>query len=65
MFVASQAILSQQLREPLVALAARYRLPTLYGHREYVAAWRTICYTSSIFLMGRPRKRALVRSLRD
>jgi ABC-type uncharacterized transport system substrate-binding protein len=33
LLVTSDGIFSQQLREPLVALAARYRLPALYSHR--------------------------------
>ena len=49
LFVTSDAIFSQQLREPLVALAARYRLPAFYSHREYVEAGGLICYTSSVF----------------
>ena len=48
LFVTSDAIFSQQLREPLVALAARYRLPTFYSHRKYVEAGGLICYTSSV-----------------
>jgi putative tryptophan/tyrosine transport system substrate-binding protein len=52
-FITSDAIFSQQLREPLVALAARFRLPTLYSHREYVGAGGLICYTSSLFDAGR------------
>ena len=53
LFITSDAIFSQQLRESLVAFAARYRLPTLYGHREYVEAGGLICYTSSILDAGR------------
>jgi putative ABC transport system substrate-binding protein len=53
LFVTSDAIFSQQLREPLVALAARYRMPAMYGHREYVEAGGLICYTSSVFDAGR------------
>jgi putative ABC transport system substrate-binding protein len=53
LIVPSDAIFSQQLREPLVALAARYRLPAMYSHREYVAAGGLICYTSSVFDAGR------------
>jgi putative ABC transport system substrate-binding protein len=49
LFVTSDGIFSQQLRGPLVALAARYRLPALYSHREYVEAGGLICYTSSVF----------------
>jgi putative tryptophan/tyrosine transport system substrate-binding protein len=52
-FITSDAIFSQQLREPLVSLAARFRLPTLYSHREYVEAGGLICYTSSLFDAGR------------
>jgi putative tryptophan/tyrosine transport system substrate-binding protein len=53
LFVTSDAIFSQQLREPLVALAARYRLPALYTHREFVEDGGLICYSSSIFDAGR------------
>ena len=53
LFVTSDGIFSQQLREPLVALAARYRLPALYSHREFVEAGGLICYTSSVFDAGR------------
>jgi putative ABC transport system substrate-binding protein len=53
LLVTSDAIFSQQLREPLVGLAARYRLPALYSHREYVAAGGLISYTSSVFDAGR------------
>jgi putative ABC transport system substrate-binding protein len=53
LFVTSDGIFSQQLRDQLVALAARHRLPTLYGHREYVEAGGLICYTSSVFDAGR------------
>ena len=48
LFVTADAIFSQQLREPLVALATRYRLPAFYSHREYVEAGGLICYTSSV-----------------
>ena len=53
LFVTSDGIFSQQLREPLVALAARFRLPVLYSHREFVEAGGLICYTSSVFNAGR------------
>jgi putative tryptophan/tyrosine transport system substrate-binding protein len=53
LLVTSDGIFSQQLREPLVALAARYRLPTLYSHREFVEDGGLICYTSSVFDAGR------------
>jgi putative tryptophan/tyrosine transport system substrate-binding protein len=53
LLITSDGIFSQQLREPLVALAARYRLPALYSHREFVEAGGLICYTSSVFDAGR------------
>jgi putative tryptophan/tyrosine transport system substrate-binding protein len=53
LLVTSDGIFSQQLREPLVELAARYRLPTLYSHREFVEDGGLICYTSSVFDAGR------------
>jgi putative ABC transport system substrate-binding protein len=53
LFITSDGIFSQQLREALVMLAARYRLPVLYSHREFVAAGGLICYTSSVFDAGR------------
>ena len=53
LLVTSDGIFSQQLREPLVALAARYRLPVLYSHREFVEAGGLICYTSSVLNAGR------------
>jgi putative ABC transport system substrate-binding protein len=53
LFVTSDGIFSQQLREPWVTLAAHYRLPVLYSHREFVAAGGLICYTSSVFDAGR------------
>ena len=37
----------------MVALAARYRLPAQYSHREFVEAGGLICYTSSVFSAGR------------
>jgi putative ABC transport system substrate-binding protein len=49
LFVTSDGLFSQQLREPLVALAAHYRLPAMYSHREYIEAGGLICYTSSVF----------------
>ena len=49
LLITSDGIFSQQLREPLVALAARYRLPALYSHREFVEDGGLICYTSSVF----------------
>jgi putative tryptophan/tyrosine transport system substrate-binding protein len=49
LLITSDGIFSQQLREPLVALAARYRLPALYSHREFIEDGGLICYTSSVF----------------
>ena len=40
-------------REPIVALAARHRLPTMYSARDFVAAGGLICYTSSNLDAGR------------
>jgi putative tryptophan/tyrosine transport system substrate-binding protein len=53
LLVTSDGIFSQQLRAPLVALAARYHLPVMYSHREFVEAGGLICYTSSVFDAGR------------
>ena len=36
-----------RLRDPIVALAARHRLPTMYAYREFVASGGLISYTSS------------------
>jgi len=49
LFVISDGFLNNQLREPIVALAARHRLPTMYANREFVPAGGLICYTSSVF----------------
>ena len=53
LFVTTDALFSGQLRDPLVALAARHRLPTIYPWRDHVAAGGLISYTSSVFDAGR------------
>jgi ABC transporter substrate binding protein len=42
-----------EIDDKIFALAARYRLPALYSHREYVAAGGLISYTSSVLDAGR------------
>ena len=44
LFVTTDALFSGQLRDPLVALAARHRLPTIYPWRDHVAAGGLISY---------------------
>jgi putative ABC transport system substrate-binding protein len=46
MFVIADAFLADR-RDPIVALAARHRLPTMYPRREFVGAGGLISYTSS------------------
>jgi putative ABC transport system substrate-binding protein len=53
LFITTDALFSGQLRDPLVALAARHRLPTIYPWRDHVAAGGLISYTSSVFDAGR------------
>ena len=53
LFVTTDALFSGQLRDQLVALAARHRLPTIYPWRDHVAAGGLISYTSSVFDAGR------------
>jgi ABC-type uncharacterized transport system substrate-binding protein len=52
-FVTTDALFSGQLRDPLVTLAARYRLPAIYPWRDHVTAGGLIAYTSSLFDAGR------------
>jgi putative tryptophan/tyrosine transport system substrate-binding protein len=47
LFVTADAFLLGQLRDPIVVLAARHALPTMYAEREFVASGGLICYTSS------------------
>ena len=53
LFVTTDALFSGQLRDTLVALAARHRLPTIYPWRDHVAGGGLISYTSSVFDAGR------------
>ena len=46
MFVTADAFFRSR-REPIVALAARHQLPTMYFARDFVASGGLICYTSS------------------
>ena len=52
-FVTTDALFNGQLRDPLVALAARHRVPTIYPWRDHVASGGLISYTSSVFDAGR------------
>ena len=47
LFVTADAFLFAR-RDPIVALAARHRVPTMYAQREFVESGGLICYTSSI-----------------
>jgi putative tryptophan/tyrosine transport system substrate-binding protein len=51
-FVTVDAIFNSQLRDPLVALAARHRLPTMFPWRDHVAVGGLVCYTSSVLMPG-------------
>jgi putative ABC transport system substrate-binding protein len=53
LFVPSDGFLYTQLRDPIIALASRQRLPTMYVYRGFVASGGLICYTSSVFDAGR------------
>jgi putative ABC transport system substrate-binding protein len=53
LFIAADGFLNTQLRDPLVALAARHRLPTMYAYRDFVTSGGLICYTSSSMDAGR------------
>jgi len=46
LFVISDAFFTSR-RDPIVALAARHRLPTMYAQRPFVESGGLICYTSS------------------
>ena len=52
LFVTADAFLAAR-RDPIVALAARHRLPTMYPARDFVAVGGLICYTSSNLDAGR------------
>jgi putative ABC transport system substrate-binding protein len=47
LFVTADGHLQRALRDPIVALAAHHRLPTMYPYRDFVASGGLICYTSS------------------
>jgi putative ABC transport system substrate-binding protein len=47
LLVTADGFFNNQLRDSIVALAARHRLPTIYAYREPVVAGGLICYTSS------------------
>ena len=47
LFVTADGHLQRSLGDPIVALAARHRLPTMYPYRTFVASGGLICYTSS------------------
>jgi putative ABC transport system substrate-binding protein len=49
LFVTADGFFHNQLRDPIIALTARHRLPAMYVYRDCVAAGGLICYTSSIF----------------
>jgi putative ABC transport system substrate-binding protein len=53
LFVTTDALFSGQLRDPLVSLAARHRLPAMYPWRDHVAGGGLISYTASLFDAGR------------
>ncbi len=53
LFVTTDALFSGQLRDPLVALSARHRLPAIYPWRDHVAVGGLVSYTSSVFDAGR------------
>jgi hypothetical protein len=53
LFVTADGIFRIQLSDPLVALAARHRLPMMSGYREFVASGGLICYASSMSDAGR------------
>ena len=53
LFVTSDGFLHNQLRDPIIALTARHRLPAMYAYRDCVEAGGLICYTSSIFEAAR------------
>jgi putative ABC transport system substrate-binding protein len=48
LFVTADGFLHNQQRDPIIALAARHRLPTMYAYRDCVEAGGLICYTSSV-----------------
>ena len=53
LFVTADGHLQRSLGDPIVALAARHRLPTMYPYRTFVESGGLICYTSSSTDAGR------------
>jgi putative tryptophan/tyrosine transport system substrate-binding protein len=49
LFVTADGFFHNQLRDPIIGLTARHRLPAMYVYRDCVTAGGLICYTSSIF----------------
>ena len=47
LLVTADGLFRTQLRDSIVAMAARHRLPTMYAYREPVVSGGLICYTSS------------------
>jgi putative tryptophan/tyrosine transport system substrate-binding protein len=47
LLITADGLFRTQLRDSIVATAARHRLPTMYAYRESVASGGLICYTSS------------------
>jgi putative ABC transport system substrate-binding protein len=47
LLVTADALFRIQLRDSIVAMAARHRLPAMYAYREPVVSGGLICYTSS------------------
>jgi putative ABC transport system substrate-binding protein len=47
LLVTADGFFNNQLRDSIVAMAARHRLPTIYAYREPVVSGGLICYTSS------------------
>jgi len=45
----SAGVLTQEYRKTLVALAAKARIPTIWGHRQFVDAGGLMCYAVNFF----------------
>ena len=48
LFITADGFLHLQQRDPIIALAARHRIPAMYVYRDFVEAGGLICYTSSV-----------------
>jgi hypothetical protein len=57
LFVTADGFFRSRLRDPIVALAARHGLPTMYAYREFVASGGLISYTSSPWTRSVRRRR--------